>query len=92
MHSKKPPIVILEVKKPEKFAFLQFRFLGNFSKVKTEECNKKDRSACHRFGIIIPCSATYFLEVGARVSLKVDTTVFFRGNKTLKIEIFRLLF
>ena len=79
-------------KKPEKFAFLQFRFLGNFSKAKTEECDKNDRSACHRFGINIPCSAASFLEVGAGISLKVATKVFFRRKKTLKIEIFRLLY
>ena len=37
----------------------------------------KITEVCKRFGIIIPCLATYFLEVGARVSLKVEK----RGKK-----------
>ena len=53
-------------------------FLGYFSEARTEECNEKSKSVCNRFGIIIPCSATYFLEVGAHVSLKVATKVFWR--------------
>ena len=53
-------------------------FLGYFSEAKTEECNQKNKSVCNRFGIIIPCSATYFLEGGAHVSLKVATKVFWR--------------
>ena len=51
-------------------------FLGYFSKAKREECNKKNWSVCNRFGIILPCSATYFLEGGVHVSLKVVTKVF----------------
>ena len=39
-----------------------------------------------RFGITILCSATYFLEVGARVSLKVATNGSIRSKKTLKIS------
>ena len=31
------------------------------------------------------CSETCFLELGARVSLKVATEGYFRGKKTLKI-------
>ena len=53
-------------------------FLGYFSEARTEECNEKSKSVCNRFGIIIPCSATYFLEGGAHVSLKVATKVFWR--------------
>ena len=53
-------------------------FLGYFSEAKTEECNQKNKSVCNRFGIIMPCSATYFLEGGAHVSLKVATKVFWR--------------
>ena len=67
-------------------------FLGYFCETETEESNQKDCSVCHRFCIIIPCSVTYFLEVGARVSLKVTTKVFFRGKNPVKIEIFILLF
>ena len=51
-----------------------------------EECNQRKWSVCNWFGIIIPCSATYFLEVGARVSLKVATRVFFRCKKPVKLE------
>ena len=40
---------------------------------------------CDKFGIITPCSATYHLEVGAHVSLKLATKASFGGKKTLKI-------
>ena len=36
----------------------------------------KKRSFSNKFSIIIPCEATYSLEVSARVSLKVATKVF----------------
>ena len=50
-------------------------FLGYFSKAKTEECSQIVWSVCSRFGIIIPCSAKYFLKVGKCVSLRVPTKV-----------------
>ena len=50
-----------------------------------EKCDQKDWNVSDKFGIIIPCSATYFMEVGARVSLKVATKISFRAKKTLKI-------
>ena len=59
--------------------------LGYFSEAKMD-CDQKDWRVFNRFGIIIPCSATYILEVGARVSLKVATEVFLEVKK-LKIEI-----
>ena len=37
-----------------------------FSKAKTVECDKKVRNNFDQCGITIPCSATYFLKVGAR--------------------------
>ena len=40
----------------------------------------------------MPCSATKFLELGARILLKVATKAFLEVKKTLKTEIFRLLF
>ena len=40
----------------------------------------------------IPWSATYFPEVGARVSLKVGTKWSPSGKKRLKYQIFRLFF
>ena len=49
-----------------------------------------DWNVLDQFGIPILYSATYFLEVGARVSLKVTTKGSLRG-KTLKIELLRLL-
>ena len=40
------------------------------------------------FGVSKPCSAKYFLEVGARVSLKLATKGFLRGSVTKKLELF----
>ena len=54
-----------------------------FSKAKPEECDPKYRSFGNRFGIIIPCSATYFLEVGACVLWKASQQSFFRGKRKL---------
>ena len=42
--------------------------------------------------MLMSCSDICLLEVGARVSLKVATKEYVRGYKTLKIQIFRLLF
>ena len=61
-------------------------FLGYFSEEKSEECSLKDWSVCNIFGIITSSSATYFLEVGARVSLKVATEVFLEIKKLLKFR------
>ena len=49
-------------------------------------------SAYKNFSRIISCLATYFLEVGAHFSLKVTIKASLRGEKILKILIFRLLF
>ena len=70
----------------------KFRFLGCFSKSKTEECNLKVGNVFDQFGIPIRCSATYFLEVGARPSLKVARKGSIRDKKTLKNWIFSLFF
>ena len=59
----------------------KFRFLGYFSKVKTEECDEKNLGFSDKFGSSIPCSARYFLEVSAHVSLEVATKSYFMGNK-----------
>ena len=37
------------------------------------------------FRMFIPCSATYFLEIGPCLSLKRATKRFFRGKGTMKI-------
>ena len=63
----------------------KFRFWGCFSKAKTEKCDQNDWYVLDQFGITIPCSTTYFLEVGARLSLKVATKGSLRGKKTEKI-------
>ena len=70
----------------------KFRFLEYFLKAKREECDQKNWTVCNKFGIIIPCEATYSLEVGPGVSLKVATKVFLEVKKTIKIKIFRQLF
>ena len=46
-----------------------------------EECNQKVWNIFDKFGITIPCSHIYFLEVGARLLLKVATKGFIRGKK-----------
>ena len=38
----------------------------------------------YEFDILIPCSATYFLEVDARISLKVATKSFLEIKETMK--------
>ena len=40
----------------------------------------KEKGVYHRFGIIIPHSATYYLEEGAKVSLKAVTKASLRGK------------
>ena len=50
-----------------------------------EECNQKPWNVFDPFGIIIHCSATYFVDVGAPISLKVANKESPRGKKTLKI-------
>ena len=61
-----------------------FRFLGYISKTKTEKCEQIFYNVFHQFGITIPCTARYSLEVAACVSLKVATKVSLRSNKTQK--------
>ena len=46
-----------------------------------EECNQKVWNVFDPFGITMLCSAAYFLEVSARVSLKVATKVSVEGKK-----------
>ena len=60
---------------------LKLRFLDYFSKAKTEECDQEDWSVSDKFGIITTSSATYHLEMGAPVSLKVATKACFGGKK-----------
>ena len=68
LHWNEPPNGFLEAEEQWKF-----RFSGYFFNAKTEECDWKYWFVSDRFGISIPCSAPYFLEVGARFSLKVAT-------------------
>ena len=58
----------------------------------TEECNRKDVLVSDKFGIIIRCSAKYFLEVGARFILKVATKGSVRGKKIKTLTFLRLFF
>ena len=50
------------------------------------ECVQNNLSLSDKFGTCIPCSASFFLEVFACVSLKRSTKVFFRGKKLLKLR------
>ena len=47
--------------------------------------------AFFKFGMSIPSSATFILEVSAQDSFKVSTKGSFRGKKSLRFEIFRQL-
>ena len=78
-HWKQPPKLLLEVKKRWKS-----RFLGYFSKAKTEECNQKTWSVCKTFDITIHISAKCYAEVSAYVPQKVATKSSFRGKNTKK--------
>ena len=84
-HWKQPPKGVLVVK-----TLWKFRTLGCFSKSNTEECGQKVWNIFEQIAVGKPCSTTYFLEVGARVSLKLATKGFLRGKNTLKIYLFRL--
>ena len=59
----------------------KFRFLGYYSKAKkqkkTEKSDQKHLNFSDKFGMLIPCSDTYYLEVSAYFSLKVAT----KGSK-----------
>ena len=59
----------------------KFSFSCCFSKAKTEKCDQQVWNVFHEFTVGKPCPATYFLEVGARASLKLATKVFLRGKK-----------
>ena len=50
-----------------------------------DECDQKVGNVFDQFGIAIPFLATYSLEFGARVSLKVATEWSIRDKKTLII-------
>ena len=50
------------------------------SLVESEERNQEDCSVSDKFGIIAPCSATYYLELGSHVTLKA-AKVSFGGKK-----------
>ena len=63
-----------------------------FLKKKTEECNQKVGNVFDQFGIAIPCSATYFLEVSVRFSLKVATKQSIRGKKNSQNLDFQAVF
>ena len=62
----------------------KYRYLGSFSKAKTEDCDQNVWNVYDQFGITIPCSATYFMEVGSYVSLKMAIKVFLRAKKNSK--------
>ena len=82
----------LEVESSHQKFFLEtkilrkFRYLGYFSTAKTEGYDEKDWSVCKRFGIIITCSAAYFLEAVARISLKEATKDFWKVKTLSKLR------
>ena len=55
------------------------------------ECDQKYLSFSNRFGMLMPSSDTYFMEVSAHVSLKVATKSSFR-EKIIENLIFLKLF
>ena len=66
----------------------KFRFYCCFSKAKTEECEQKIRSFSAKFGMLLPGSDTYFLEVSVDDSLKVAIKGYFRGKKLWKFRFY----
>ena len=68
----------------------KLRFSGYFSKAKMKECHQKNYRKCNKIGMRISSTATNFLEVGAGFSLKVANKPLFRGQATLKMELFTL--
>ena len=64
----------------------KFRICGCFSITKTEEWDQKVCNLFYQFGISLSCSATYFLEVGARVSMKLATKGSIRGKKSENLD------
>ena len=50
-----------------------------------EDSEKEVWNVFDQFSITIPCSDTYFLEVGGSVSLKVRNKESIRAKKTVKI-------
>ena len=65
----------------------KFGFSSCFSKAKTKEWDKKVWNDFDQFGDSKPSSTTYFLQVGARLLLKLPTKGFLRGKEILKIEL-----
>ena len=59
----------------------KYKFLSCCYKAKPEECNQKSWITFGQFGIIVPCSATYFLELSAHVLLEAATKGSCRGKK-----------
>ena len=57
-----------------------------------EECERKNWFVSNKFGISIPDSAPYFLEVGVRVSLKVVSKGSFRGEENYENLDFQAIF
>ena len=49
-----------------------------------QRCEQKVSNVFDQFGITIPCSVTYFLEVGALLSLRVATKESIKGKATIK--------
>lgn len=86
-HSNEPPKVLSEVENSEYLTFLSL-----FFKAKTEKCNRTNLSVSNKFEMVIPRSATYYLELRAHASLKVANKSSFRGKKLWKFSIFKLLF
>ena len=60
-------------------------------KAKTEWCDRSNLCFCDTFRTFISCSAIYFLEVVAHLSLKVATAGSFRCKKTSKMSIFEAI-
>ena len=64
--------------------FIESNHSSYFLKQKRRSATKKIEVLNNKFGILIPFSAIYFLEVGARISLKVATKGSSRGKKSSK--------
>ena len=75
-----PPKLLLEEEN-----IWKSKFLGYFSKARTEECAQKELSWFDKFEMLMSGLDAYFLEVNAHALLKMATKGSFRGGKSKNV-------
>ena len=79
-HWNSPPKLLLEEENIGKS-----KFLGYFSKARTEECDQKELSWFDKFEMLMSGLDAYFLEANAHALLKIATKGSFRGWKSKNV-------